>query len=77
MAKTIDFEGKLVDDPVDHKLGTMPVMELLFKMSVPMMISMFVLALYNLVDSIFVARISEAALSALSLAYPVQFLMVS
>lgn len=77
MAKTIDFEGKLVDDPVDHKLGTMPVMELLFKMSVPMMISMFMLALYNLVDSIFVARISEAALSALSLAYPVQFLMVS
>ncbi|MBO6134859.1 MAG: MATE family efflux transporter [Lachnospiraceae bacterium] len=77
MAKTLNFEGKLVDDPVDHKLGTMPVLELLFKMSIPMMISMFMLALYNLVDSIFVAQISEAALSALSLAYPVQFLMVS
>ena len=77
MAKTLNFEGKFVDDPVDHKLGTMPVLELLFKMSIPMMISMFMLALYNLVDSIFVAQISEAALSALSLAYPVQFLMVS
>ena len=77
MAKTLDFEGKLVDDPVDHKLGTMPVFELLMKMSVPMMISMFMLALYNVVDSIFVSRVSEAALTALSLAYPIQFLMVA
>ena len=77
MAKTVDFEGKLVHDPVDHKLGSMPIGELLFKMSAPMMISMFVLALYNVVDSIFVSRVSEAALSAISLAYPVQFLMMS
>ena len=77
MAKTIDYKGDLVDDPVDHELGRIPIVELLFKMSVPMMISMFMLALYNVVDSIFVARISEAALSALSLAYPIQFLMVA
>lgn len=77
MSKTINFKGELVNDPVDHKLGTMPIGELLFKMSVPMMISMFMLALYNVVDSIFVSRISEAALSALSLAYPIQFFMVA
>ena len=60
-----------------HKLGTVPIGELLFKMSAPMMISMLMLALYNVVDSIFVSRVSEAALSALSLAYPIQFLMVA
>ena len=77
MAKTFDFEGKLVDDPVDHELGRIPIGELLFKMSVPMVISMFMLALYNVVDSIFISRVSEDALSALSLAYPIQFLMVA
>ncbi len=77
MPKTLNYKGELVNDPVDHKLGTMPIGELLFKMSVPMMISMFMLALYNVVDSIFVSRISEAALSALSLAYPIQFFMVA
>ncbi|MBR1844968.1 MAG: MATE family efflux transporter [Lachnospiraceae bacterium] len=77
MSLTKDYEGKIVHDPVDHKLGTMPIFELLLKMSVPMMISMFMLALYNVVDSIFVARVSEAALSALSLAYPIQFMMVA
>ena len=77
MAETIDYEGKLVHDPVDHKLGVMPIGELLFKMSFPMMISMLMQACYNIVDSIFISRVSEAALSALSLAYPVQFLMVA
>ena len=77
MADTINSEGKLVHDPVNHKLGTMPVGELLFKMSCPMMISMLMQACYNIVDSIFISRVSEAALSALSLAYPVQFLMMA
>lgn len=77
MPKTIDSKGRLVNDPVDHKLGTMPIGELLFKMSAPMMVSMLMLALYNVVDSIFVSRVSEAALSALSLAYPIQFLMLA
>lgn len=60
-----------------HELGEKPVGKLLFKMSAPMMISMFMLACYNVVDSIFISRVSEAALSALSLAYPIQFLMVA
>ena len=77
MSKTFDSKGRLVNDPVDHKLGSMPIGKLLFKMSAPMMISMLMLALYNVVDSIFVSRVSEAALSALSLAYPIQFLMVA
>ena len=77
MAETLDYEGKLVHDPVDHKLGRMPIGELLFKMSFPMMVSMLMQACYNIVDSIFISRVSEAALSALSLAYPVQFLMVA
>ena len=77
MSKTFDYKGKLVNDPVDHELGRLPIGRLLFKMSVPMVISMFMLALYNVVDSIFISRVSEDALSALSLAYPVQFLMVA
>lgn len=77
MSKTFDYKGRLVNDPVDHELGRLPIGRLLFKMSVPMVISMFMLALYNVVDSIFISRVSEDALSALSLAYPVQFLMVA
>ena len=77
MSKTFDYRGRLVNDPVDHELGRLPIGRLLFKMSVPMVISMFMLALYNVVDSIFISRVSEDALSALSLAYPVQFLMVA
>ncbi len=59
----------------DNKLGTMPIGPLLVKMSVPMMISMLVQALYNIVDSMFVARISENALTAVSLAYPIQMII--
>lgn len=57
------------------KLGTMPIGKLLAVMSVPMMISMFVQALYNMVDSMFVARLSEDALTAVSLAFPMQNIM--
>lgn len=57
------------------KLGEMPIGRLLIVMSVPMMISMLVQALYNLVDSMFVAQISENALTAVSLAFPMQALM--
>lgn len=72
-----DYQGKLVNDPVDRRLGTMPIGHLLFKMSAPMIFSMFMQACYNVVDSIFVARISEAALAALSLAFPLQFMIVA
>ena len=54
-----------------EKLGTMPIGKLLVTMSVPMMISMFIQALYNAVDSMFVARLSEDALTAVSLALPI------
>lgn len=55
----------------------MPIMKLTINMSLPMMFSMFIMALYNIVDSIFVAKINEAALTAVSLAFPVQNLMIS
>lgn len=61
----------------ENKMGIMPVNRLLLSMSLPMMVSMLVQALYNIVDSIFVARVSENALSAVSLAYPVQTLMIA
>lgn len=56
-------------------MGTMPVGRLLVTMSVPMMCSMLVQALYNIVDSIFVARIEEDALTAVSMAFPIQTIM--
>lgn len=59
----------------ENKMGVMPVGKLLFNMSLPMMISMLVQALYNIVDSIFVAKLSENALSAVSLAFPLQTLI--
>jgi len=61
----------------ENKMGTMPVGRLLVSMSVPMMISMIVQALYNVVDSIFVSMIDEAALTAVSLAFPIQSLMIA
>lgn len=61
----------------ENKMGFMPLGKLLVQMSLPMMISMFVQSLYNIIDSIFVARISENALTAVSLAFPIQNLMFS
>ncbi len=63
--------------PTENKMGVMPISRLLITMSIPMMISMFVQALYNIVDSIFVSRLSENALTAVSLAFPVQNLMIA
>lgn len=62
---------------VENKMGVKPINGLLLEMSVPMMISMLVQALYNIVDSIFVARLSEKALTAVSLAFPVQQIMIA
>lgn len=61
----------------ENKMGTMPINKLLISMSLPMIISMLVQALYNVVDSIFVSQISENALSAVSLAFPVQNFMIA
>ena len=69
-------EGVVVA-PAENKMGTMSVGRLLVQISLPMMISMLVQALYNIVDSIFVAQISENALTAVSLAFPIQNLMIS
>lgn len=61
----------------ENKMGTMPIPKLLFTMSLPLILSMLVQALYNIVDSIFVAQINENALTAVSLAFPIQNLMIS
>ena len=61
----------------ENKMGVMPVKKLLVSMSLPMMASMLVQALYNIVDSIFVSRISENALTAVSMAFPLQTLMIA
>ncbi|MDQ0360901.1 MATE family efflux transporter [Breznakia pachnodae] len=60
----------------ENKMGTMPINKLLITMSLPMMLSMLIQALYNIVDSMFVSQISEAALTAVSLAFPIQNLMI-
>lgn len=61
----------------ENKMGVMPVGRLLANMSVPMMLAMLVQALYNVVDSYFVAKISQDALNAVGLAFPVQNLMIA
>lgn len=63
--------------PRENKMGTMPVPKLLVTMSLPMIISMLVQALYNVVDSIFVSQINENALTAVSLAFPIQNLIIA
>ena len=60
----------------ENKMGVMPVGKLLVNMALPMIISMLVQALYNVVDSIYVSQVSESAVTALSLAFPVQNLQI-
>ncbi len=61
----------------ENKMGVMPVRKLLITMSLPMVISMFVQAMYNLIDSIFVAQINQDALTAVNMAFPMQSLMIA
>ena len=61
----------------ENRMGTWPIPKLLVSMSLPIMASMLIQALYNVVDGIFVARVSEDALTAVSLAFPVQSLMIA
>ena len=61
----------------ENKMGTMPVNQLLLSMAVPIMISMMVQAFYNVVDSYFVAKVNENALTAVSMAFPIQNLMIA
>ena len=62
--------------PGGNKMGTWPIGKLLVNMALPLVISMLVQALYNVVDSIYVSRISESAVTALSLAFPIQNLLI-
>ena len=66
-----------MEERKETRMGTMPVGKLLVTMSLPIMISMLIQALYNIVDSIFVAQIGENALTAVSLAFPVQNLIIA
>ena len=61
----------------ENKMGVLPIPKLLISMSLPMILSMLVQALYNIVDSMFVAQLNEEALTAVSLAFPVQNLMIA
>lgn len=61
----------------ENKMGTMPIGKLLFNMALPMMVSMMFQALYNIVDSVFVAKLSQDAMNAVSLAFPLQMLCIS
>ena len=66
-----------IQEKKENKMGTMPVNRLLLSMALPMMLSMLVQACYNIVDSLFLAKISEDAITAVSLAYPVQLLLIA
>lgn len=61
----------------ENKMANTPMLKLILTMSMPAIISMFIQSLYNIVDSLFVARIGEDALNALSLAFPIQMLMIA
>lgn len=69
--------AQTMSEKQENKMGVMPIDKLLISMSLPIMISMLVQALYNIVDSIFVSRINEYALRAVSLAFPIQSLMIA
>jgi len=66
-----------VADEKSNKMGTMPMLKLILNMSLPAMFSMLIMSLYNIVDSIFVSQISGDALTSVSLAYPMQMMIVA
>ncbi len=66
-----------MEERKENKMGTLPIPKLLVSMSLPIMTSMLIQALYNVVDSIFVAKLSQDALTAVSLAFPVQNMMIA
>ena len=71
------MENKTIPQELqENKMGVMPIGKLLFNMALPMIISMIMQALYNVVDSIYVSQVSESAVTALSLAFPVQNMQI-
>ena len=78
MGKEIDMNSTTnTANAAENKMGIMPVRKLLVNMSLPMMCSMLVQAMYNVVDSVFVSHVSEDALTAVSLAFPLQSLIIA
>ena len=75
MSETTVREGAAREP--ENKMGVMPVNRLLISMSVPMVVAMLVQALYNVVDSMFVARLNENALTAVGMVFPFQNLMIA
>lgn len=73
----MDVEDEDEEEAAENKMGTLPVKQLIVSMSLPMMISMLVQALYNIVDSVFVSRVSEDALTAVTMAFPLQMMIIS
>lgn len=71
------MQETIMREPTENKMGTMPIGRLLMSMSLPAIFSMLIQALYNVVDSIYVAQIGEHALTAVSLAFPIQNLMIA
>lgn len=71
---TMENQNKII---IDNQMGVMPVGRLILKMSWPAMLSMFLQGLYNIIDSMFVATISEDALTAVTLAFPIQMLLIA
>ena len=67
----------MTEEIKENIMGYEPIPKLIMKLSLPLMLSMLIQALYNVVDSIFVARVSEASLTAVSLAYPLQNAIIS
>lgn len=61
----------------ENKMGTMPIIKLIFNMSLPAVLSMTILAMYNIVDSIFIGNYSQKGLTAMSLVYPLQLVLIS
>ena len=76
MVLTESEEKRVIPLHEENKLGVMPITKLIWNMSLPIIASMLVQALYNIVDSWFVSRVSEQALTAVSLAFPAQNLMI-
>ena len=70
------MQSKGEDVLEENKMGVMPVNKLIINMSLPMIISMLVQALYNIVDSVFVAMVNQESLTAVSLSFPAQNLMI-
>ena len=77
MSQPSPAEDRRMESPQENRMGTQPINKLLISMAAPIMVSMIIQALYNVVDSFFVARISENALTGVSLAFPIQNLMMS